>query len=182
MVPLKISDSTSAFSTSLSSAVDVVGEGDRADDHRQVPRRVALAAFLGLLGLDHAVDLLALQRGVRAGEVDQAVVERLDAGAGAGRVVLDGRLVAAFGVVVGDGLGDGVVLGARALGGQLAARTGEARGVGANRSQLRRSASALVGGSEPHAARLRVARAATATASLARDVRRRSWSCVSFTG
>ena len=40
----------------LVDAVDVVGEGDRADHHRQVPGRVVLAAFLGFVSLDDAVN------------------------------------------------------------------------------------------------------------------------------
>ena len=73
----------------LVDALDVVGDRDRAGDHRDVPRGRA-AHLLGGVGLDDTVLLLGLERRVGAGEVDLARDELLDARAGPGRVVVDG--------------------------------------------------------------------------------------------
>ena len=88
-----------------------------------------------------AVGLVGLEGGVGAGEVDLLADELLDAGAGAGRVVVDRRVAA--GVLVRlDGRLDGVLLGGRAF---AAERAGEAVGRGGGRAAGRGCAAGAAG-------------------------------------
>src|SRR6266508_3639448 len=98
-----------AVEDELVDAGNVVLDRDRADDRREVQRRVALAALLRLVDLDLAVLRLGLQGRVRTAEVDLAGDELLDTRAGAGRVVVH-RDVRALVVVLGDDFLDGVLL------------------------------------------------------------------------
>ena len=79
--PWKILAMVSPLRTRLVDAFDVVGQRDRAEYQRHVPRRVPAAALGG------GSDLIVLERRVRTGEVDVACNELLAARARAGRVV-----------------------------------------------------------------------------------------------
>jgi len=87
----------------LVAAGEVVGAGDRADDHRQVDRLAAGAVGVGL-GL-----LVLLDGGVRAGPGDLLVDERLAARAGATGVVVHRDALAEVLERLGP-LGHGVLL------------------------------------------------------------------------
>ena len=65
-------------------AVEVVGDGDRADDHRQVDAPGRRRSGRWPCGCSSV-----LERGVGAGEVGRAGDEGCDAGAGAGGLVVD---------------------------------------------------------------------------------------------
>src|SRR6478609_1927297 len=95
----------------LVDALDVVGDRDGAGDHGQVPG-LGAAGRLGVVGLDLAVLGLGLERRVGPGEVDLLGDELLDAGTGAGGLVVDvgvgaGRLVRLEVLVAGVLLGRG---------------------------------------------------------------------------
>src|SRR5699024_886427 len=100
-------------------ALEVVGDGDRADDERQVPCLVA-AATLG-----SALDLVLLERGVGAREGDLATDEVGAAGAGAGGGVGQGGTGDGLAVLLAEVV-HGVLLGGCALADELAGGAGQA--------------------------------------------------------
>src|SRR5690606_18603036 len=109
-------------------AGEVVDHGDRADDHRQVQRGVALAALPGGCGL------LLVERRVRAGEGDLPAGERLDAGSRTARVVVEVGAGALGGVDLRPLL-DGVLLCAGPGGVDAAGRAVDGAGGGTPRAR-----------------------------------------------
>lgn len=107
----------------LVDALEVVGDGDRADNERQVPCLVAIATVHGLRGL------LIIHRGVGATEGNLTTDEVLTAGAGTGCGVGEGCAVNSLGVLDTEVVHCSL-LGGSALTDELAGGAGQALGGG----------------------------------------------------